>query len=274
MRPSPPLPRRVPRPGESPRQAPRRRWPRRTASEAGPSAGAAGGSRRNRRDPTLSRIIRDLLTSRSAVTHTPHARQAQNGKWVWQVIFPGAASAGAVYAARRPGPGSRGGGRRVCHGARATAAIGPPRQATVDRPGAPSSYDTFVRCPASLRNWTWNSTRCPSRVPSMTCGPARPRARRGRTRQAPGRAGVASARGAWPAWSGARAPTRCRCFCAQLPRWTVGPPASAAGAGRTQRSGFWVALTWGTLSSITERDLLVRGRARSRRRSGRAAGRM
>ena len=24
----------------------------------------------------------------------------------------------------------------------------------------------------TTRNWTWNSTRCPSRVPSMTCGPA------------------------------------------------------------------------------------------------------
>ena len=49
--------------------------------------------------------------------------------------------------------------------------------------------------------------------------------------------------GAWPAWSGARAPTRCRCLCAQPPRWTVGRPASAAGTGRTQRSGFRVALT-------------------------------
>ena len=29
-------------------------------------------------------------------------------------------------------------------------------------------------------------------------------------------------------WSGARAPTRCRCLCAQPPRWTVPRPASAA----------------------------------------------
>ena len=57
---------------------------------------------------------------------------------------------------------------------------------------------------------------------------------------------MAAAREAWPARSGARAPTRC-----QPSRWTVGRPASAAGAGRTQRSGFGVALTWGTLSSIT-----------------------
>ena len=55
-------------------------------------------------------------------------------------------------------------------------------------------------------------------------GAWRPRARRVRTRQAPGPAGGAAARGAWPAWSGARAPTRCRCFCAQPPRWTVGRP--------------------------------------------------
>ena len=46
-------------------------------------------------------------------------------------------------------------------------------------------------------NWTLNSTRSSTRVRSMTCGPARLRALPGR--QAPGRAGVAGARGAWPA---------------------------------------------------------------------------
>ena len=82
-------------------------------------------------------------------------------------------------------------------------------------------------------------------------GAWRRRARRGRTRQAPGLAGVAVGLGAWPAWSGARALTRCRYLCAQRPRLAVRRPASAAGTGRTQRSGFGVALTCGTLSSIT-----------------------
>ena len=40
-------------------------------------------------------------------------------------------------------------------------------------------------------------------------GAWRPSARRGRTRQAPGLAGVAAGLVAWPAWSGARALTRC-----------------------------------------------------------------
>ena len=57
--------------------------------------------------------------------------------------------------------------------------------------------------------------------------------------------------GSGTAWSGARALTRCRCLCAQRPRLAVWRPASAAGTGRTQRSGFGVALTCGTLSSIT-----------------------
>ena len=67
-------------------------------------------------------------------------------------------------------------------------------------------------------------------------GAWRPRDHRERTRQALGLAGVAAGLGAWPAWSGARAPTF---------RWTVRRPASAVGAGRTQRSGCGVALTWG-----------------------------
>ena len=75
-----------------------------------------------------------------------------------------------------------------------------------------------------------------------------PRARPRRTRQAPGLAGVAAGLEAWPTWSGARAATRCRCLCADPPRWTVRRPASAAGTGQTQRSGFRVALTCGTLS--------------------------
>ena len=62
---------------------------------------------------------------------------------------------------------------------------------------------------------------------------------------------VAVGLGAWPAWSGARALTRCRYLCAQRPRLAVRRPASDAGTGRTQRSGFGVALTCGTLSSIT-----------------------
>ncbi len=82
-------------------------------------------------------------------------------------------------------------------------------------------------------------------------GAWRPRARRGRTRQGPGLLGVAAGLGAWPAWSGARARARCRCLCAQPPRRKVRRPASAAGTGRTQRSGFGVALSCGTLSSIT-----------------------
>ena len=44
--------------------------------------------------------------------------------------------------------------------------------------------------------------------------------------------------GSGTAWSGARALTRCRCLCAQRPRLAVWRPASAAGTGRTQRSGF------------------------------------
>ena len=68
-----------------------------------------------------------------------------------------------------------------------------------------------------------------------------PRARRGRTRQAPGRASVTVGLRAGRAWSGARAPTRWRCLCAQ--RLAVRRPASAAaGAARTQRSGLGVAL--------------------------------
>ena len=67
-------------------------------------------------------------------------------------------------------------------------------------------------------------------------GAWRPRARRGRTRRAPGLAGVAATR---------VVVTRCRCCCAQPSPWTARRPASVAGAGRTQRSGFGVALTWG-----------------------------
>ena len=95
--------------------------------------------------------------------------------------------------------------------------------------------------------------------PRMRRRMASKRQRRGRTRQAPELAGVAAARGAWPARSGARAPTRC-----QPSRWTVGRPASAAGAGRTQRSGFGVALTWGTLSSITPASQTRTDRVRPR----------
>ena len=51
-------------------------------------------------------------------------------------------------------------------------------------------------------------------------GAWRPRARPRRTPQVPGLAGVAPGLGAWPAWSGARAATRCRCLCAHPPRWT------------------------------------------------------
>ena len=52
-------------------------------------------------------------------------------------------------------------------------------------------------------------------------------------------------------------PTRCRCFCAQPPGWAVRRPASAAGGGGIQRSGFRVALTCGTLSrsSITRAEV-------------------
>ena len=116
-------------------------------------------------------------------------------------------------------------------------------------------------CPRrTTPNWTRNSTRSSTRVRSMTCGSARPRARRGRTRQAPGRAGVAGARWAWSAWSGARAP--------------VGRPASAAGAGRTQRSGFWVALTWGNAlqhNRTGSRSTRHRRRRRAPRRPARPA---
>ena len=102
-------------------------------------------------------------------------RQAQNGKWVWQVIFPGAASAGAVYAARRPGPGSRGGGRRDCARSHLSAA----ERSSAPAPPRPRCRPS--RCPK------WQGWPSPCSSPRSPARPLQRRQRR-RDRQLDGRA--------------------------------------------------------------------------------------
>ena len=145
---------------------------------------------------------------------------------------------------------SRGGGRRVRHGVRTSLDVlgMTENQALRIENGyhlAPAYLLAITRSRRSAGGpWTNPELQRPPRRRRMAStrppGTYSPSARTGR------RGG-----GSGTAWSGARALTRCRCLCAQRPRLAVWRPASAAGTGRTQRSGFGVALTCGTLSSIT-----------------------